>query len=96
MTNDTLYVARSEVIDCDIGGDRALLNMQDNTYFTLNATASEIWVALAQPRSIDDLVEVVTERFDVSADRCRPDVEHLLEEMLAAGIVGSSVPVAGS
>ncbi len=96
MSTDTLYVASSDVVDCDIGGDRALLNMQDNTYFTLNATASEIWIALSQPKSIGDLVDLITERFEVSVEECRPDVEHLVSEMVAAGIVGNATPIASS
>ena len=87
MTSDTRYVAQSDVIDCDIGGERALLHLKTNTYFTLNATASEVWPALAAPRTVEEIVTLVTERFDVTAEICRPDVEALLAQMVEAQIL---------
>jgi frataxin-like iron-binding protein CyaY len=88
MTSETYLVAKPEVIDCDIGGDRALLHIGTNTYFTVNETASEIWIALAEPRTVDQLVDVVTEKFDVAAAECRADVEALVAAMRDADIIG--------
>lgn len=88
MTSDTLLIAKIEVIDCDIGGDRALLHIETNTYFTVNETASEIWIALSEPRTVDQLVGVVTEKFEVDEAQCRADVEALLSAMLEANIIG--------
>ena len=87
MTSQTRYVVQADVIDCDIGGERALLHLKTNTYFTLNATASEVWPALSEPRSVDEIVTLVTERFDVSAERCRPDIETLIAQMVEAHIL---------
>lgn len=88
MTSETYLVAMPEVIDCDIGGDRALLHVETNTYFTVNETASEIWIALAEPKTVDQLVGVVTEKFDVEDVQCRPDVIALLDAMREAKIIG--------
>jgi len=87
MTAQTRYVAQPDVIDCDIGGERALLHLKTNTYFTLNATGSEIWPAFTAPCSVDEIVTLVTERFDVTPEVCRPDIEALIEQMVAAQIL---------
>ena len=34
------YVASKDVVDCDIGGERALMHLGTNTYFTMNGTGS--------------------------------------------------------
>lgn len=83
----SFFVAKQDVMDCDIGGDRALLDLQTNTYFTLNPTASEVWMALSERKSLDQLVDVVTEAFDVSAVQCRADIEALLSAMHEANII---------
>ncbi|WP_292290413.1 PqqD family protein [Marivita sp.] len=85
--SETRYIAQDNIIDCDLGGERALLNLKSNDYFTMNGTASTIWLSLKEPRSMDDLIDAVTEKFDVAADLCRPDVQRLLAEMLKAGII---------
>ncbi|WP_299966739.1 PqqD family protein [uncultured Roseobacter sp.] len=87
MSFERSYVAQPDVVDCDIGGDRALLHLQTNTYFTMNATASALWLALAEPKTVDDLVGVVVETFDVTAEQCRPDIEALLGQMIEANVV---------
>jgi hypothetical protein len=87
MSADSRYVANKDVVDCDIGGERALMHLGTNTYFTMNGTGSVLWLSLCRPQSIDDLVEIVTEHFDVSADQCRPDVRVLVDEMVEARIV---------
>lgn len=87
MSSDSCYVAQTDVVDCDIGGDRALLHLQTNTYFTMNATASALWLALSDPKSTDDLVDVVTEKFDVSAEQCRPDINTMIQQMIEANVV---------
>lgn len=92
MTAVLYFVARPDVVDCDIGGDRALLHLEDNTYFTMNDTASALWLALSRPRSVGDLVGVITERFEVGEARCRADVEAVLAAMLEAGIVRTAPP----
>ncbi len=88
-----IFVAKPEVIDCDIGGDRALLHVETNTYFTVNVTASEIWMALSEPKSTDQLVAVVVEKFEVTEEQCRADVEALLAAMSEAGIISSAEDV---
>lgn len=92
MSTDVYYQAMPDIVDCDIGGERALLELESNTYFTLNMTAAEIWVALSEPKTVDALVGVVTEKFDVTDATCRNDVETVISQMLAAKIVTQTTP----
>lgn len=87
MLSDKTYIARSDVVDCDIGGDRALLHLETNTYFTLNATAASLWLAMSEPKALDDLVTVVTKNFDVPEQQCRADIEILLGQMIEADVI---------
>lgn len=81
------FKVHPDVVDCELGGDRALLHLGYNTYFTVNQTASTLWVALAEPKSLSELVDVVTDKFDVEPDLCRRDIQALLDQMKAAEIV---------
>lgn len=92
MTADVFYVSIPEVMSCDIGGERVLLHLDDNTYFTVNATASALWLALAEPKNLSGLVDVIVEEFDVSPEECRADIALLLEQMKQAGIIRQAQP----
>lgn len=87
MSSEKKYIVQSEVVDCDIGGDRALLHLQTNTYFTMNATASALWLGLSEPKSLSDMVKIVTEKFDVTDGECRADIESLVGQMVEANVV---------
>lgn len=82
-----IYAVREEVVDCDLGGERALLDMKSGEYFTLNRTGAAIWAALQTPQSLDELVALVSDRFDVSTELCRRDVESLLRSLDEAGLL---------
>lgn len=84
---EPLYKARHNVVDCDIGGDRALLHLEHNTYFTVNRTAAELWLALGVAKTIPELVDVITSKFDVEDDLCQRDIKELLAQMTSAEIV---------
>ncbi len=87
MSQHTQYVANSQVVDCDIGGDRALLHVDHNTYFTINPTAAAVWCALTEPRDIEFLINLVADEFDVTAEQCKADIQVLLSGMVEAQLV---------
>lgn len=87
MSDIHKYVALSDVVDCDLGGERALLHLTSNTYFTTNQTGTALWMAMSSPQTLDDLVKVITGRFDVTDEQCRADIQILLGQMLEAKII---------
>ena len=87
MSSDTYYVAQPDVIECTVDNNLALLHLPSNTYFELNPTAAEIWPMLAEPRTLDALVALVTEEFDVSDAECRPEIAAMIAQMLDAQVL---------
>lgn len=90
MASSIRFMAKDDVVDCDIGGDRALLHVENNSYFTINSTGAALWEAMAQPRTLDELVAVVVEKFDVTAEQCRDDIQAMLTQMNDAQIIQTS------
>jgi Coenzyme PQQ synthesis protein D (PqqD) len=58
-----------------------MINIASGQYVALNATASVIWDALAEPCSEGDIVERLRQRFDVDDEECRAAVSGLLVQM---------------
>ena len=90
ITKQSRFVRASDIVACDLDGGQALLDLKQSQYYRLNDTASVVWDALEAARTLDELVHAVTQEFDVSADRCRPDVEALLHSMAQTGLVDMS------
>ena len=58
-----------------------------NGYITLNPTASFLWNALTQPRTADELTDLLTEEFDVSKETAQKDVAVFLDMLLRNSMV---------
>jgi hypothetical protein len=52
-----------------------------NGVITLNETGAFIWELLGEERSLDELVEAVSQEFDVEPDQARKDIEDFLENL---------------
>jgi hypothetical protein len=58
---------------------------------TLEGTALTVWQALEEPRSLDDLVRILSEQFS-PAPSLGSDVAGLLVELEAAGLISQVEP----
>ncbi len=58
-----------------------------NGLITLNETAACVWELLAEDRSLDELAAGVAEKFDVSLDRARIDVQIFIDEIAQMGLL---------
>ncbi|SKA33349.1 Coenzyme PQQ synthesis protein D (PqqD) [Enhydrobacter aerosaccus] len=76
-------------VSCTINGEVAILSLEKAVYFGLQGAGVQIWEALEQPRSVDDLCRSVMSEFEVSPEQCRKDVVRLLAEMRKEGLVES-------
>jgi Coenzyme PQQ synthesis protein D (PqqD) len=53
----------------------------------LRGTGVALWRALDRPQSTDELAISLAEEFDASADAVRSDIEPVLAELSAAGVL---------
>ncbi len=68
----------------ELDGGAALLDLERNTYFSLNRTGTVVWKAIEKPSSLDEICSAVATRFVVSIEQCRPDVARLVEKLIDA------------
>ena len=81
------FAAQPDVVACELEGGAALLDLRSSLYFSLNSVGAVLWEALTTPRSVDELVGVVAESFDVTAEACRADVEAYLRDLHARQLI---------
>ena len=73
-------------------GTGVLLHLDTKFYYTLNPTAVLVWKALqsGSKESIAAIAERIVKEFRVERDVAERDVETLLQDMLAGGLVLTS------
>jgi len=58
-----------------------------NGVVVLNPAGRCIWEALAEDRSLEEVVAAVVERFDVDADQARADTAAFVEDLIRQGLI---------
>lgn len=81
------FVATTDHVSCELGGETVLLSLADGVYYGLNTVGARVWELLRQPQTISQLREAIVREFDVSPDRCARDLEPFIEKMLRRSLL---------
>lgn len=64
------------------GGEVVMMDADLAKYFGLVETATVIWAMFADPTSVDQVVDALTEQYEVAADVCRTETLAFVDELL--------------
>jgi hypothetical protein len=64
-----------------------VLDLASSRYLAANATAAAAWETLAGGATVDELVTMMCERFEVEPSIARADVERLLDSLRSEGLI---------
>lgn len=86
------YVRSASVVSRVIAGETLIVPVRRGTadlasLYSFNPAGSTIWQALDQPRTVEELANLLTETFDVTPEKARQDVDTFLSEAGAMGLV---------
>ena len=85
--SDTFTIA-SDVISTEMDGESVLMHVQEGKYFSLNDTGSLVWQKLEKgSASLEDLVSLIMQDYDVEEDLCRRDLEKIIQQMVSQGVL---------
>jgi hypothetical protein len=72
-----------------VGEESVILDLRGGTYFGLDPIGTCVWEALAAGSSLDALVDMLANEYEVAIDTLRDDIEKLLAELRANGLVAA-------
>jgi hypothetical protein len=81
LTLDSCVVASDEQVHTALGDEAVILGLQDGVYYGLDAVGARVWSLLSVPRRVSEIIALVVQEFDVSAEQCERDVIALLAEL---------------
>jgi coenzyme PQQ synthesis protein D (PqqD) len=81
-------IVRSEgPLSADVDTLVALLSIDQDRYFMLDAAGSSIWRRIETPTRISDLCAVLVETFDVTPEACERDVLAFIDDLIGRDLV---------
>lgn len=76
-----------DVVFRDLAGESVLLNLSTGTYFGLDAVGTRLWHLLKKQGSAAAAIATLQSEYDVDEQRLRQDVETLISQLLAKGLL---------
>jgi len=82
------YYERSrDLLSADVGDELVALDADAGHCYGFNSAAASVWRQLEQPRSFDELKSGLLDEFDVTEEQCASDLNELLDDLVAKGLV---------
>ena len=85
------WVASRRLASSEIEGEAVVLNLQDGHYYGLNPLAAQVWSWLQQPRTMDQLAELLHAEYEVDLETARRDVTGLLGDLRQRGLIEAAL-----
>ena len=76
------FVKAKTHLSVGVDDNEIVLQTNQGIYYSLNATAQDLWSKLDAPCQYEDLVGHVLESYDVERDECEAGVEELVASLL--------------
>jgi hypothetical protein len=87
MNAQSRVAVSNRQVACEVGGEMVILHLDEGLYYSLNEVGACIWQLVQEPRSVDELVEAITAKFEVERDQCLADILALLTDLAAHRLV---------
>ena len=84
---DQRVVIPSSVIFRELDGESVLLSFDSERYYGLDVVGTRIWQTLAEAETVRAAFDRLLQEFDVEPDLLQRDIEALMRELSAQGLV---------
>ena len=84
---DAVVVAAPEQLSTTLGDDVVILGLRDTVYYGLSGTGTRIWQLLQTTRRVNDIATSMVEEYDVTYEQALADLQALLTDLEARGLV---------
>ena len=87
ITKNSVVKVSKDQVSCDMGGEAAILEPNSGMYYGLNVVGARVWSLIQEPKSVNDLLQVLVDEYDVEASCCERDLLLLLERLAERGLI---------
>ncbi|MEH6604227.1 MAG: PqqD family protein [Pseudomonadales bacterium] len=86
---DSTYQISDEVLFQEIAGEAVLLDLDGEEYFGLNEVGTRVWQLLQNGESVNGMIGLLLEEYQVAEAQLREDVEGLLSQFQERGLISA-------
>jgi hypothetical protein len=87
VSGDSTVVAAKDQVSSDLGGEVAILDLKAGVYYGLDAVGARIWSLIQEPRTVNEIRNILLEEYEVQPERCERDLLVLLQRLADEGLI---------
>ena len=87
ISQHTTIVQAKEQLCSDLQGEVVILNFKNGEYYGLNAVGARIWNLIRQPKSVNEILNVLLQEYEAAPFHCQNDLMALLQELAAEELI---------
>ena len=80
-------MAANDQVSSDLGGEVAILDLKAGVYYGLDAVGARIWSLIQEPRTVNEIRDILLEEYEVEPEHCERDLLALLRRLADEGLV---------
>ena len=80
-------VAAKDQVSSDLGGEVAILHLNEGVYYGLDDVGARIWSLIQEPTTVEEIRDVLVSEYEVAPDRCESDLIALLQRLADEGLI---------
>ncbi len=81
LTADSSVVAAKDQVSSDLGDEVAILHLKAGAYYGLDAVGARAWSLIQEPRTVQEIRDILVGEYEVAPDRCERDLVTLLQSL---------------
>lgn len=90
MSSKAVYRRNTDILSANVDDDLVMMSIQAGNYYNIGGVGTFIWELLAEPRSMDELVDGVTAAYEVERERCAADIDAFVQELIRLKLIESA------
>jgi hypothetical protein len=89
---DTVAVVTDDQLSTRLADEIVILGLRDGVYYGLSDVGARIWDLVQTRRTLNEIVGVLTEEYDVSREEAATGLDRLIRELETRGLVAITLP----
>lgn len=87
ITLDNTLQPSENVTWRDVDNEIVVLKLDNGEYFTFNALGHELWLDIAAGKSINEIIDKITQEFEVEKEQAEQDVKKFISGLLEKDLI---------
>ncbi len=84
---NSVIVATNAQVSSNLGAELVILDLKHGVYYGLDEVGSQIWALIQEPKAVDEIRDMLLDKYEVDPERCERELLALLEELVAKDLV---------